>query len=350
MQEKIHNLLHTHDILDKGEQLAESVKETLGSAVNSTRDYAESLFSIGSPLGFFFSLLLALSTILLVQYIYHLITCQRTRSRQVPIVKRDWKPDVVYLFQFPRTKFVPNTSPFCLKLETFLRHHNIRYEVLETMTLRSVEGKLPFIELNGVHYQDSQLIICHLIKHFGLEAYDGLSEEQKGHVRAVSRMLDHGTFYQLLYFKLGKNLTKFYDITLADHAPRFLKWLLFPIVYPRVWDKLNLEGTGFHSDAEVEAILRADLKALNAMLGDRLWLIGDQATLADFTFFGHIAAIYNLPYPLPIQQMLVEEFPRLRALHDRMARHYFAEFNFGRMGPRETQVEKLPNSLTKILE
>jgi hypothetical protein len=54
MQEKIHNLLHTHDILDKGEQLAESVKETLGSAVNSTRDYAESLFSIGSPLGFFF--------------------------------------------------------------------------------------------------------------------------------------------------------------------------------------------------------------------------------------------------------------------------------------------------------
>jgi hypothetical protein len=68
-------------------------------------------------------------------------------------------------------------------------------QVIETMTLRSVEGKLPFIELNGVHYADSQLIICHLYKHFGLEKEDTLlTEEQKGMVRIVSRMLDHATF------------------------------------------------------------------------------------------------------------------------------------------------------------
>jgi hypothetical protein len=37
--------------------------------------------------------------------------------------------------------------------------------------------------------------------------------------------------------------------------------------------------------------------------------------------------------------MLDEEFPRLRALHDRIARAYFPEFKFGRIGP-EQQMQK----------
>jgi glutathione S-transferase len=78
---------------------------------------------------------------------------------------------------------------------------------------------------------------------------------------------------------LGKNINKFYETALAGHAPKFLKWLSVPFVYPQVWDKLNFEGTGLHSDNEVETILRADLKALNALLGEKYWLVGDQPTL-----------------------------------------------------------------------
>jgi hypothetical protein len=62
------------------------------------------------------------------------------------------------------------------------------------MVLRSAEGNLPFVELNGIHHADPQLIICHLTKHFGLEAAEELSEAEKGMVRAISRMLDNGTF------------------------------------------------------------------------------------------------------------------------------------------------------------
>lgn len=61
------------------------------------------------------------------------------------------------------------------------------------MTLRSVEGKLPFIELNGEHLQDSELIIEYLIKHFNIDTDSGLSEQQQGMVRAVSRMIEHAT-------------------------------------------------------------------------------------------------------------------------------------------------------------
>lgn len=37
--------------------------------------------------------------------------------------------DVAYLYQFPRFKYVPSMSPFCLKLETWLRMAEVNYEV-----------------------------------------------------------------------------------------------------------------------------------------------------------------------------------------------------------------------------
>jgi Glutathione S-transferase N-terminal domain len=52
----------------------------------------------------------------------------------------------IKLFQFPRMFDIPNLSPFCCKLETWLRIAGVPYEVVETPDPRKgPKGKLPFI-------------------------------------------------------------------------------------------------------------------------------------------------------------------------------------------------------------
>lgn len=53
----------------------------------------------------------------------------QTRPQRVTVHKIDYEPDVVYLYQFCRSPCSPSVSPFCLKVETWLRVAGIKYQV-----------------------------------------------------------------------------------------------------------------------------------------------------------------------------------------------------------------------------
>ncbi|VVD00951.1 unnamed protein product [Leptidea sinapis] len=55
---------------------------------------------------------------------------KKTEGQSKPnIHKMNYQQDVVYLYQFSRTPLLPSTSPYCLKVETWLRLAGIKYEV-----------------------------------------------------------------------------------------------------------------------------------------------------------------------------------------------------------------------------
>lgn len=78
-----------------------------------------SIWQIVSVLGTYFAL----------KFAYSWYKLQKKDEKEIKLQKTDFKKDVVYLFQFPKTSFLPNLSPFCLKVETFLRMFNIEHEV-----------------------------------------------------------------------------------------------------------------------------------------------------------------------------------------------------------------------------
>jgi hypothetical protein len=56
---------------------------------------------------------------------------------------------------------------------------------------RSKEGLLPFVELNGEHIADSQLIIHKLQKHFNkMDDVDKQTPEQRALSRSIDRMVE----------------------------------------------------------------------------------------------------------------------------------------------------------------
>lgn len=50
-------------------------------------------------------------------------------AKPVTVHKTNYEKDVVYLYQFFRTALLPSISPYCLKVETWLRLNGIKYEV-----------------------------------------------------------------------------------------------------------------------------------------------------------------------------------------------------------------------------
>ncbi|KAF7403403.1 hypothetical protein HZH68_006197 [Vespula germanica] len=67
-------------------------------------------------------------------------------AKPVTVHKTNYEKDVVYLYQFFRTALLPSISPYCLKVETWLRLNGIKYE------LPSSSSSSSLLKDNGVDH------------------------------------------------------------------------------------------------------------------------------------------------------------------------------------------------------
>merc|ERR1711972_939760 len=115
---------------------------------------------------------------------------------------QDFEEDLVYLFQFTRSPQVPSISPFCLKLESWLKLHGIKYQNIDhKCKFRSRKGMLPFIEINGEEIADSNMIIDTLAAKFGKEMPAQLSAEQKNVQHAMVAMVENHLHWTMVHWR-----------------------------------------------------------------------------------------------------------------------------------------------------
>lgn len=53
----------------------------------------------------------------------------KVAAPKITVHKADYEKDIIYLYQFSRTPLLPSLSPYCLKVETWLRLAGLKYEV-----------------------------------------------------------------------------------------------------------------------------------------------------------------------------------------------------------------------------
>ncbi|XP_055693138.1 failed axon connections-like [Lutzomyia longipalpis] len=127
--------------------------------------------------------------------------------------KTNFDKDVVYLYQFSRTPLLPSLSPYCLKVETWLRLAGLKYENVDHKTkFRSKKGLLPFIELNGEEIADSAIIIKELTQKFNQDIDAGLTQEQKNIAHATISMIENHLVWVIFWWR-----TKFPELVLKGY-------------------------------------------------------------------------------------------------------------------------------------
>jgi glutathione S-transferase len=231
----------------------------------------------------------------------------------------------VKLFQFPRMLGVPNLSPFCCKLETWLRIAGIPYEVVDTSDPRKgPRGKLPFIEDGGRRIADTSLIVDHLARTRGVDLDAHLDTAQRATALLVQRTLEEHYAFVTLYTHFIRREGWGHTCATFDKVPAIIRPLVAGLVRRRMRKILWTQGVLRHSDADIiEAGLR-DWRAVLAVMSGGPFFFGKQPTGLDAIVFGALATTVLTPIESPIREFLRSQ-PACVAYAERMRARFFPE-------------------------
>jgi len=234
--------------------------------------------------------------------------------------------DAITLHQPPTRPWgTPSLSPFCTKLECYLRMAEIPYKPAAFGRGESPKGKMPYIKIAGSILGDSQLIIEELERRLAAEGKhpldEGLTPRDAAIGRMVRRMLEEATYFVAMYTRW---LT---DDGYAIQRQEFKKWvpgIIIPLIRRDIAKKLHHQGTGRHSHDEAAAMGKADYDAIAELLGDRPFVLGDQPRTVDATVFAFVEGTLGYPLDTPLKRA-VEAHPNLVAYRKRIRDRWWTD-------------------------
>jgi glutathione S-transferase len=231
----------------------------------------------------------------------------------------------IKLFQFPRMFGILNVSPFCCKLETWLRIARVPYEVVDTPDPRQgPKGKLPFIEDAGVRIADSSLIVDHLVKTRGVDPDAHLDASQRAIALLVQRTLEEHYAFVLAYTHFVRDEGWQHMRARFDSVPAMVRAVVGNLVRGRIKKMLWKQGVLRHSEHDIVESARRDWRAVRTVMGHGPFFFGDEPTGVDAVAFGALATSMLTPIESPIRDFLRSQ-PAFVAYADRMRARFFPE-------------------------
>jgi len=232
----------------------------------------------------------------------------------------------ITLYQSPgRPWGMPNLSPFCSKLETYLRMASVPHTLAVADIRKAPKGKVPYVGIDGGLMGDSQLVIEAIERRLGDAALDaGLDARDHATGHVIRRMLEDGLYFVSMY---NRWITPDGYAVLAPVFKQILPAplrILMPMIRRSVRKSLRAQGAGRHTTDELMAMGIADVDALALFLGDQPFLLGDKPRTVDATVFAFVTSLLGFPAESRLRTHALAK-ANLVAYRDRIAARWWPE-------------------------
>lgn len=235
---------------------------------------------------------------------------------------------MITLYQYEPAMGLPNASPFCMKLETWLRMAQLPYEA-PPPALRDVgrapKGKMPYIVDGGKTLADSTFIIDDLKATYGDRLDAWLTGEQRAVALAFQRLMEENLYWAVVHTRwmepTGWAQTR---AAFFGNMPVPLKWIIPSLARRGLRQQLRGHGMGRHSEEEIHAIGQRDITALADFLGNKPYFLGDQPCTLDATAYAFLANLLWVPVESALK-LHAQQYPQLQAYSQRMRDRYYPQ-------------------------
>lgn len=226
---------------------------------------------------------------------------------------------MIELYQFHKG-WGMNPSPFCLKVESYLRLAGLPYKARTIPPMKAPKGKLPFIVDEGTVVADSSTIYEYLKGKYGDRFDAGLTPAQRAEAHLIKRLLEESLYFVMTYSRwvdeegwVGMREALFRGMPLAAR-------LIVPFLIRRkIRRDLAGQGIGRHAREDIYKLGIADLAALAVKLEGREWLAAERMTTIDIIAHAFLFNISEPKVETPLKAFLIAN-PILMGHVERMNR------------------------------
>lgn len=223
------------------------------------------------------------------------------------------------VFTFSPAWGLRSSGPFALKLLKWLDLAGLPFtQIVEDLPNKGPKGKNPWIELSGERIGDTEVIIDLLAKRSGFDIDAGLMPDQRALSHAVRRMVEEH-FHMILEWELfvhPAGVEGAHELS-AKAVPSPLAGLATTYMSRHFGKQLRARGIARHAPELIAAKGRADLDAIEALIGDGPFLVGTHLSMADVSIYGLLVPMARWPMKTPTAEA-IKSRPRLMAYLNRI--------------------------------
>ena len=205
------------------------------------------------------------------------------------------------LYSYPELFGVADNNGYGLKVYAFLKLADVPFVHEHIFDASAApRGQLPYVVDDGETIGDSETIIVHLVRKYGLTIDVNLTATQRTTNFLVTRMLDD--LYWVMSYSRWKDerfFPAFRDGFIAQHARIDEAGMNKAREYNA--QRYHFQGIGRYPPDQAYARGLADLQVLADLIPAEGYLHGKRPTSIDSGIYGFIANIHFFPIPTPLK-------------------------------------------------